>query len=156
MFGCLRNVSVYSSTYNLNSITMSENSNAPQGKQMAIGGFVLSLVTLVLCSWVFLWAVAAIVAGGSGWLMYLWLVLALLSVVLSAMGMVKLKKTGGKRGLAIAGLVIGIVASVWCIFLVMGMEVAAAAQSEFSDQLQDIDWNAIQDEMNDEMQLNWN
>lgn len=106
----------------------------PEGKGLAIGGFVLSLVTLVLSSWICALAVAAMILGGSGWLMYLWLVLAALSVVLSVMGMSKLKKTGGKRGLGIAGMVIGIVSTVWCIILVLGMSLAMeAARSTGTD-----------------------
>lgn len=68
---------------------MSENENGTpvQGKQLGIAGFVLALVTLVLSSWIAVMATASVVLGGSAWLMYLWLVLALVSVVLSVMGM---------------------------------------------------------------------
>ena len=90
---------------------MSEENNGvqPQGKQMGVAGFVLAIATLVLSSWIAAMAAASIIMGGSAWLMYVWLVLAIISVVLSAMGMSKLGKTGGKKGLAVAGLVIGIV-----------------------------------------------
>jgi len=164
MFGGLKNVYVYSSSYNLNSITMSENldqtAGAPQGKQMGIAGFVLALVTFVFSWWIFAISIASIALGGSGWLGYLWLVLALVSVVLSAMGMSKLGKTGGKKGLAIAGLVIGIVSVVWCGICVAGMSAAASMQSEltnrFESELNDIDWDSIGDELDEEMHMELN
>ena len=108
-----------------------------QGKQMGIAGFVLALVTLVLSSWIAAIAILAIAAGGSGWLMYLWLVLAILSVVLSAMGMSKLGKTGGKKGLAIAGLVIGIVSVVYCGILVAGLSAVESGVGDAQDDLRD-------------------
>lgn len=113
---------------------MSENQGTPvQGKQMGIAGFVLALVTLVLSSWIAAIAVASIVTGGSAWLMYLWLVLAIVSVVLSGMAMSKLGKSGGKKGLAVAGLVIGIVSVVWCAILTAGLSVAASASDTLSN-----------------------
>lgn len=114
---------------------MSEENNGvqPQGKQLGIAGFVLALVTLIFSSWIAAVAVASIITGGSAWLMYLWLVLAIVSVVLSAMGMSKLGKTGGKKGLAIAGLVVGIVSVVWSAILVAGLSVAAGAADTLGD-----------------------
>lgn len=122
-----------------------------QGKQMGIAGFVLALVTLVLSSWIAALAVASIVTGGSGWLMYLWLVLAIVSVVLSAMAMGKLKKSGAKRGLAVAGLVIGIVSVVWSLILVAGLSLAASASSTFSDEFNKVDWNEVSKDMQDDL-----
>lgn len=116
--------------------TLDTNSTAPQGKGLAVTGFVLALVGLVLSSWIAVIAAAMIIAGGSGWLMYFWLVLCIASVVMSAMGMSKLGKTGGKKGLAIAGLVIGIVATVWAIVLTLGLGAADAATDGMSDELQ--------------------
>jgi hypothetical protein len=55
------------------------------------------------------------------------------------MAMGKLKKTGGKRGLAIAGLVIGIVATVWSIFATLGMQVVdSGVDSVSSGDLQEL------------------
>lgn len=122
-----------------------------QGKQMGIAGFVLALVTLVLSSWIAALAVASIITGGSGWLMYLWLVLAIISVVLSAMAMGKLKKSGAKRGLAVAGLVIGIVSVVWSLILVAGLSLAASASSTFSDEFNKVDWNEVSKDMQDDL-----
>lgn len=134
---------------------MSENvettGTSVQGKQMGIAGFVLALVTLVLSSWICALAVAAMITGGSGWLMYLWSVLAIVSVVLSAMAMGKLKKAGAKRGLAVAGLVIGIVSTVWCLILVAGMSLAASTANTFSDELQNVDWDQVSKDMQDDL-----
>lgn len=114
---------------------MSEENNAvqPQGKQMGVAGFVLSLVTLLFSSWIAVMATASVVLGGSAWLMYAWLVLAIISVILSAMAMSKLGKTGGKKGLAVAGLVIGIVSVIWSAILVTGISAAASAANTFGD-----------------------
>lgn len=109
---------------------MSENldttAQTPQGKGMAIGGFILALLGLVLANVIAVIAAASIAVGGSPWLMYVWLVLSIASVVMSGMAMGKLGKTGGKKGLAIAGLVIGIVATIWCVILVLGLSVVDA------------------------------
>lgn len=117
------------------------NTTQPQGKGMAIFGFVLALVGLIFAGWVFIAAVASAATGGSPWLMYFWLVLCIASIVLSVMGMSKLKKTGGKRGLGIAGMIIGIVATVYSIILVVGLAAAISLASSAStsglDDLQD-------------------
>ncbi len=114
---------------------MSEENNGaqPQGKQMGVAGFVLALATLIFSSWIAAIAAASIITGGSAWLMYVWLVLAIVSVVLSGMAMSKLGKTGGKKGLAVAGLVIGIVSVVWSAILVAGLSVAASAADTLGD-----------------------
>ena len=49
------------------------------------------------------------------------------------MAMSKLKKSGGKRGLAIAGMIIGIGGTVWAIMLVMGLSLAASASNALGD-----------------------
>lgn len=116
-----------------------------EGKTMGIAGFVLALVTLIFSSWVAAASVAMMISGGSGWLMYLWLVLALASIVISVMGMSKSKRSGGKRGLAIAGMVIGIVSSVYCLILALGLSAAASMSSslvndaEFQDAMQELE-----------------
>ena len=79
--------------------------------------------------------------GGGMGLAYFWVVLCLASVIMSAMGMKKLGATGGKKGLAIAGLIIGIVATIWAIMLTMGLNTAAGVAdvvgSDAMDQLND-------------------
>jgi hypothetical protein len=128
---------------------MSENTTQPQGKGLAVGGFVLSLVTLIGATWIAGIATLALITGGSAWLMYLWLVLSILSIVLSVMGMSKLGKSGGKKGLGIAGMIIGICATIYSIILVLGISAAASMTNKFSDELNNIDW---QKELNDS---NW-
>lgn len=131
---------------------MSENQNgtAVQGKGLAITGFVLALAGLLLNNVMFGIAVVSIGLGGSGWIMYLWLVVNIAGLILSIMGMSKLKKTGGKRGLGIAGMVVGIVGTVWAIILVLGMAAAAQLSSDFESRIQNeinnIDW---EQELND-------
>ncbi|MFN6077385.1 MAG: hypothetical protein ACK46Y_17660, partial [Fluviicola sp.] len=110
--------------------TLDTNSTAPQGKGLAVTGFVLALVAIVLNNVMFGIAFVSVGLGGSAWLMYFWLVVNILSIVLSVMGMSKLKKTGGKRGLGIAGMVIGIVSTVWCIVLTLGIGAASVASDE--------------------------
>lgn len=119
-------------------------SNAPQGKGLAVTGFVLSLVGLIFSSWIAAIAVVSIIAGGSAWLMYFWLVLCIASIVLSVMGMSKLGKTGGKKGLGIAGMIIGIVATIYSIILVLGLSVAASAADTGSAAMQDAMEEALQ------------
>jgi len=116
----------------------------PEGKGLAVGGFVIALVGLILATWIAAINAASMAAtyvetgemGGKG-LMYFWLVLCLGSVVLSAMGMMKLGKTGGKKGLAIAGLVIGIVATLVSIMWLMGLDAAAEMVTGTSSSLED-------------------
>ncbi|WP_343633526.1 hypothetical protein [Fluviicola sp.] len=132
---------------------MSENldatTSAPQGKGMAVTGFVLALAGLLLNNVMFGIAVVSMGLGGSGWLMYLWLVVNIVSIVLSVMAMGKLKKTGGKRGLAIAGMIIGICGTVWAIILTMGLAAAASLTSGMSDDMRDAFKDGMKKELND-------
>ncbi len=109
---------------------------APQGKGMAVAGFIIALAALVLNNVMAGIAILAIIAGGSGWLMYLWLVVNILGMVLSIMAMGKLKKSGQKRGLAIAGMIIGIVGTVWAIILCLGMAAAATMSNSMQTEFQ--------------------
>lgn len=124
--------------------TLDTNSTAPQGKGLAVTGFVLALVAIVLNNVMFGIAFVSVGLGGSAWLMYFWLVVNILSIVLSVMGMSKLKKTGGKRGLGIAGMVIGIVSTVWCVILTLGIGAASVASDELGDEFR----NQLQQELN--------
>jgi hypothetical protein len=114
---------------------MSEENVQPQGKGLAIGGFILSLVGLIFAGMIFVMTAASMATGGGKGLGYFWLVLCLASVILSVMGMMKLGKTGGKKGLAIAGMIIGIVASIWSIVLLMGL---SAAESMVGDEFNEL------------------
>ena len=119
---------------------MSEENNVsqPQVKSMGVAGFILSLVTLLFSSWIAVIATASMIAGGSPWLMYFWLALAIAGVVLSAMGMSKLGKTGGKKGLAIAGLVIGIISVIYCLMLSAGLSAAASVTDNYMENVEGI------------------
>lgn len=129
--------------------TLDTNVSKPQGKGLAVTGFILALVGVVFGWLVYgaitLNAVAAAATGqeaGMG-LGYFWIVLCLASVVMSAMGMSKLGKTGGKKGLAIAGLVIGIVALLLTIWYHIGVGAAVELANQNSNQIKD----ALQDAM---------
>ena len=95
----------------------------PEGKGLAITGFILALVGIVFNVFVM---GAALLSGNSG-LAWFWVVLCAAGAGFSAMGMMKLGKTGGKKGLAIAGLVIGIIAVIWSAMGAMAVGEAADA-----------------------------
>jgi hypothetical protein len=105
-------------------------SNAPQGKGMAVTGFILSLVGILVP-----FNVIAVLMGSAA-LAYFGLILCILSVALSAMGMSKLGKTGGKKGLGIAGLVIGLVATVWTVLGVMQIGEAIDARNKLGGEFE--------------------
>jgi hypothetical protein len=114
---------------------------------MAVAGFVIALVGLVFY---FLIAVAvgaqAMFGGGYG-LGIFWLILCATGTLLSVLGMMKLGKTGGKKGLAIAGMIIGILATIMTLFLVMGIgkihEVGGNKLGEAMENLENLDTAAI-------------
>ena len=113
---------------------MEQTTQTPQGRGMAIAGFVIALVALV-----FYFIVAGIVTvqaalGGGYGLGIFWLIVSLLGTGLSVMGMMKLGKTGGKKGLAIAGMVIGIVALILTVMLVLGIDKIQEAGSQLGDE----------------------
>jgi hypothetical protein len=123
--------------------TIDTNTTKPQGKGLAVSGFVIALVGLIFGSIVYAGiTIAAVAAASKGeeagmGLGYFWILLCAGSVALSAMGMVKLGKTGGKKGLAIAGLVIGIVALVWTIMMHIGVGAAVSEANANSANIQD-------------------
>jgi len=59
------------------------------------------------------------------------------------MGMMKLGKTGGKRGLAIAGLIVGLVAVIMTVLLVMGIGKVQEKAAEAAPGLRDAFENAL-------------
>ena len=81
-------------------------------------------------------ALQALAGGGYG-LGIFWLLLCLAGTGLSVMGMMKLGKTGGKKGLSIAGMIIGIVAVILTLLLVMGISKAQQAGDEFGAKFKD-------------------
>ncbi len=109
----------------------------PEGKGLAVAGFVISLVALIFYFIIALAVAAQAVMGGGYGLGIFWLILSLLGTGLSVMGMMKLGKTGGKKGLAIAGLVVGIVATILTAVLVMGIGKMQQAGGEFGDKFKE-------------------
>ncbi len=118
-----------------------ENQPTKAGKGASIGGFVISLVAIV--GWLFVSAAAlfaAVLGGGTG-LAIGWAVFTLIGVVLSVMGFMAAKKGNGKKGLAIAGLIIGLLAFLLSVRTVFGvMEVKSkigdSVSTEFNDGLE--------------------
>jgi len=116
--------------------TLDTNTSKPQGKGLAVTGFILALVGLVF-GWL-VYASLTLAAGvsiGLGQepsmgLGYFWIVLSVAAVVFSLMGVMKLGKTGGKKGLGIAGLVIGLVGLIFTIMMHLGVETAAKEVAE--------------------------
>lgn len=123
---------------------MSENEVKPQGKGMGIAGFVISLVALIFSPIVFASVALSVGLGGGMGFGYFWIVVCLLSVALSVMGMMKLGKTGGKRGLAITGMIIGIVATIWSLLLLTGVNEAATQLEKNNIDMQELN-NALDD-----------
>lgn len=92
------------------------------GKGLNVAGFVIALVALVL--WIIIAGIAtasAILGGGMG-LAIFWLIVSLLGTGLSVMGMMAAGKGNGKKGLGIAGMIIGIVATILSITTVLGVK----------------------------------
>jgi hypothetical protein len=91
------------------------------GKGLNVAGFVIALVALVL--WIFISGAAVLqaVTGGGMGLAIFWIIVSALGTALCVFGFMKAKAGNGKKGLSIAGLVIGLLAtglSVRTVFLV--------------------------------------
>ena len=89
---------------------------------MIIAGFICALLGLALpfLSGIF-----------HGWLTLIPLALAIVGLVLSVIGGKKVKAAGGKSALATAGLVIGIIATVWAsiAFISCGLCIICAGEA---------------------------
>ena len=99
------------------------------GKSQGTIGFVLSLVALVL-GWLIL-PMLYVGMGSIGGIIGLLIPVA--GIVLSAMGMSKLKKSGGSTGLAVTGLILGIIAFIILIFIYMGSAAAVGGAEMLQD-----------------------
>ncbi len=99
------------------------NNTAPTnaGKGLGVAGFVIALVALVLYFIVAPIAGLAAFAGGGMGLSIFWTILSVVGLLLSIMGFMKAKAGNGKKGLAIAGLVIGILATIMSVKLVLAV-----------------------------------
>jgi len=81
-----------------------------QGNGLAVAGMVLGILGLVLC-----------------WVPFIGWLIAVVGVILGAIGWSKANKTGKNKGMAIAGVVCGIVGlAIGVIFLVMAMTAVSA------------------------------
>ena len=109
----------------------------PEGKGMAVAGFVISLVALVFYVFVATAVTFAAALGGGYGLGIFWLVLSLAGTGLCVMGMMKLGKTGGKKGLAIAGMIIGIIAVILTAMLVMSIGKIQSEAGALGDQFKE-------------------
>lgn len=109
------------------------------GKGMGIAGFVISLVALVIYFIVAPIAGLAAFAGGGMGLSIFWTILSALGLTLSIMGFMKAKNGNGKKGMAIAGLVIGIIATIMSVRLVFAVklinETAGGIGKEFLNKM---------------------
>lgn len=124
---------------------MSKSEVKPQGKGLGIAGFVISLVALIFSPIVYTAVTFSVSLGGGMGMGYFWISLSLLSVVLSVIGMMKLGKTGGKRGLAITGMIIGIVATVWSLLLLSGVNEAVTQLDKSNIDMQEELTKALDD-----------
>ena len=85
---------------------------------MAIVGLVLGIVSIVFSFFTL-----------STWAPIVALILGVVGIVLSAMAMSAAKKTGGKSGMAVAGLVLSIIGSVFALLVtIICLPAACAAQ----------------------------
>lgn len=98
-----------------------EQSNATgknPGKGLGVSGFVLGLVGLVVGLVIyFVCAAAALLGGGMG-LAIFWTILSAAGLVLSFMGSSKAKAAGFQPGLAMGGIVLGILALLLSLFTI--------------------------------------
>ncbi len=117
---------------------MEETTQKPEGKGLAVTGFIISLVAIVFLIFVWIAALATAALGGNGYILSVsWLVVALAGTILSFMGMKKLGATGGKKGLAMTGLILGIIAVISCAWLIYGVSQAQNAVHDLGGQFND-------------------
>jgi hypothetical protein len=121
-----------------------EQTNTPNpGKGMGTAGFVISLIALVAGIGVWLACVAQAAFGGGMILAVIWTVISLAGLILSIMGMNKSKAAGHKPGLAMGGMIVGILAvlfSIWIIVSVIGVQKASeSVQGDMQDALNQLE-----------------
>lgn len=124
---------------------------APQGKGMATAGFVISLIALVFYFVIAIAVAAQALMGGGYALGIFWIVLSLVGTGLCVMGMMQLGKTGGKRGLAIAGMICGLIALILTTMLVMGIGKMQSAGTDMGDK-----WKEAIEQSGQQMQSEMN
>ena len=130
---------------------MEQTTQTPQGKGMAVAGFVIALVSLVFYIFVAGAVTVQAALGGGYGLGIFWLVLSLAGTGLCVMGMMKLGKTGGKKGLAIAGMIVGIVAVILTTMLVMSIGKMQEVSNQFGEEFKN-ELNKAMEQTSTEMQ----
>jgi len=100
------------------------------GKGLYVTGFVIALVALLL--WIFISAAAALsaIAGGGMGLAMFWTILSAMGAALCVMGFMKAKSGNGKKGLAIAGLIIGLIATALSVRTIYAVKEVHAAMGD--------------------------
>ena len=114
------------------------NNTAPAsnpGKGLGVAGFVISLVALVLYFIIAPIAGLSALAGGGMGLSIFWTLVSIVGLVLSVMGFMKAKAANGKKGLAIAGLVMGIIVTIMSVRLVFAVKEIHATAGDFGKEL---------------------
>ncbi len=125
----------------------------PQGKKLAVAGFIISLIALIGYFIVAITvAVQAALGGGYG-LGIFWLLFSLAGTALCVMGIMKLGKNGGKKGLAIAGIVLGLIATILTIMLISGISDIQKSGAELGGDLKESFEQGL-NEMTDTAKLN--
>lgn len=119
---------------------MEETNNTPAapanpGKGLGVAGFVISLVALVLYFIIAPIAGLSALAGGGMGLSIFWTLVSIVGLVLSIMGFMKAKAANGKKGLAIAGLVMGIIVTIMSVRLIFAVNEIHATAGDFGKDL---------------------
>lgn len=121
------------------------------GKSAGIAGFVIALISLILYWLPFIQCsnLAIVKPSIALALAVFWTLFSISAMVLSGIGVSRAKKTGGKKGLAITGLIISILTSLLSLFLVY--VVIKVQQSGVSDM---INSNAVTNEASFDSTMN--
>ena len=123
---------------------MEQTTQTPQGKGMAVAGFVIALVALVFYIFVAGAVTVQAALGGGYGLGIFWLVLSLAGTGLCVMGMMK-------KGLAIAGMIVGIVAVILTAMLVMSIGKMQEVSNQFGEEFKN-ELNKAMEQTSTEMQ----
>ena len=117
-----------------------EQSNTPNpGKGMGTTGFIISLVALIVGFVIYMICIASAVFGGGMGLAIFWTVLSVAGVALSFMGMNKSKAAGHKPGLAMGGLIVGIIAVCLSLWTIYSVSVVHSASNGMQDALNSLE-----------------
>ena len=116
----------------------SNTSGNPSGKTKGIIGFVLALAAILCGTWLLtlLGFDTTTLTFSKGPAMAA-LILPILAIVISVMGMKACKAAGEKKGLAMAGMIIGIVAFIWMLITIFTLSAASGLMGEGFENLKD-------------------